>query len=174
MKTTIAIIGTGPVGKALATQLANAGNRVLLYARDVAKASTAANDIKAANPQADLEAIDCSFNACWEADLIMVAIPYAAQAELARYIKEVATQKIVISLANETKAAEELQSLLPHSKIVSVFSKAYGSSLANPIAESAGEPCFIVGNDSGAVAMVSQLVQAIDLRPVVAETLAIF
>ena len=40
---------------------------------------------------ADVEAIDCSVNASWEADIIIVAVPFLAEKEIAKRIKEVAS-----------------------------------------------------------------------------------
>ncbi|MEO6290160.1 MAG: NAD(P)-binding domain-containing protein, partial [Ginsengibacter sp.] len=135
IKQTIIIIGaTGKVGSAIAKSLSKGNYRLLLNGRDNDKTNQLIIEIKKANPAADIEGIDCSFNGCLEADIIISAVPYAAEKDLAKKIKEVANQKIVISIANplnenydgltataDTSAAEEFQKFLPNSKVVKAF-----------------------------------------------------
>src|SRR5215213_5962035 len=130
-KKTIAIIGaTGNMGSALAKSLAKGHYRLLLMAGKMEKLNALSDVIKSAHPQADVEVNGCAREACWEADIIIAATPYDAQKEVAQKIKEVATGKIVISLANplkeiSTSAAEELQMLLPYSKVVKAFNTVF-------------------------------------------------
>src|SRR4051812_18070994 len=130
-KQTIAVIGaTGNMGSAISINLSSGNYRLLLCANDKGKVETLAKDIKSANVTADVEAVDCTVSASWEADVIILAVPYQAEKGIVEKIKEVANQKIVISIANPlnetynglvtapgTSAAEELQKLLPNSKV---------------------------------------------------------
>ena len=83
--------------------------------------------------------LDCSREASWEADIIIPAVGYGAQTEVAARIKDVVIGKIVVSIANPlnetfdgllteptTSAAEELAKLLPHSKIAKAFNTTTG------------------------------------------------
>jgi predicted dinucleotide-binding enzyme len=48
-----------------------------------------------------------------------LAVPYQAEKEIAEKIREVANQKVVISLNNSYNSSQEaLQNLLPNSKVV--------------------------------------------------------
>lgn len=178
-KQTIAIIGLGSMGKGLATALARGTDRVLLFDRKEAEAAMFANQLAQVHPGYDVEAINCSANACWEADIIIPAIPYTAQAEVAGYVKQYANQKVVISIANpmgangadmspETSAAEELQQLLPYSKVVKAFNTTYASLFAQPLVNSKTVDCFIAGNDADAIQTVTDLVETVGFNPVLA------
>src|SRR6478672_12798464 len=100
-KQTIAVIGaTGNMGMAISKSLAKGNYRLLLRANDTEKVGSLINDIKTTNAGADVEAINCPVDACWEADIIIAAVPYGAEKEVAEKIRDVANQKIVISIAN--------------------------------------------------------------------------
>jgi predicted dinucleotide-binding enzyme len=122
-KQTIAVIGaTGNMGSAISKTLSKGNYRLLLGANDQEKLETLVNEIRSLNASADVEGINCPVDASWEADIIIAAVPFQAEKEVAEKIKEVANQKIVISIANPlnetynglvtepgTSAAEELQ-----------------------------------------------------------------
>ncbi len=74
-KSTIAIIGsTGNRGSAIAKSLAKGNNRLLLFGRDEEKIKILESDIHSLNPEANVEAISCSVDASWEADIIILAV----------------------------------------------------------------------------------------------------
>ncbi len=122
-KQTITVIGAaGNMGAAISKSLSKGNYKLLLCADDNGKVQEIINNIKSVNSSADVEVIDCSAQASWEADIIIAAVPFAAEKEVAEKIKEMANQKIVISIANplnetynglvtapHTSAAEELQ-----------------------------------------------------------------
>src|SRR6476661_2147006 len=100
-KQTIAIIGaTGNMGSAIAKAIAKGNNRLLLKGSRQDVLDTLVDDIKANNKGADVQAALCPTEAGWEADIIILAVPYQAEKEIAPKIREVANQKIVISIAN--------------------------------------------------------------------------
>jgi hypothetical protein len=100
-KQTIAVIGaTGSMGTAISKTISKGNYRLLLSSRNFDKTQHLVNDIQSTDALADVEAIDCSVNASWEADIIIVAVPFPAEKEIAEIIKEVANQKIVISISN--------------------------------------------------------------------------
>ncbi|MBD0276864.1 MAG: SDR family NAD(P)-dependent oxidoreductase [Flavisolibacter sp.] len=185
--TTIVIIGaSGNMGSSIAKGLAKGAYRLLLCANDLSKVQTVVNEIKSNHPSADIEAIDCTKNASWEADIIILAVPYAAEKELAQKIKEVANQKIVISIANplneaynglvtpsDSSAAEELQKLLPHSKVVKAFNTTFAADFAQPVIDGKQVDAFIAGNDESAVNTVSELVKTVGFNPIIAGDLSV-
>ncbi|MEO8765350.1 MAG: NAD(P)-binding domain-containing protein, partial [Ginsengibacter sp.] len=144
---TIAIIGaTGKMGSAIAKSLSVSSNRILLFGKDSLKLTSLRHEIKAINPKADIEIIGCPTDACWEADIIIPAVQFSAEREVAEKIKSVATGKIVISITNPvnsthdglltgpaTSAAEELQKLLPHSKVVKAFNTSFAGDFTHPV-----------------------------------------
>lgn len=187
-KQTIAIIGaTGSMGAAIAKSLSKGNYRLLLFAKDKSKLKKLEKEIAAAYPAADVEPVNCSYAASWEADVIIVAVPFAAEKEVADKIREVANQKIVISIANplnetydglvtapDTSAAEELQKLLPHSKVIKAFNTTFTAGFAQPVIDGGKQAdAFIAGNDSDALETVKELVQTAGFNPVVAGDLSV-
>jgi 8-hydroxy-5-deazaflavin:NADPH oxidoreductase len=184
MKTiqTIAIIGaSGNMGSAIAKSLSKGNYRLLLCANDLDKVQAVADEIKSSNPAADVEAIDCTREASWEADIIIAAVPHAAEKEVAERIREVANQKIVISIANplndtydglvtapDTSAAEELQKLLPNSKVIKAFNTTFAADFSTPVIDGKQADAFVAGNDDEALQRVNELVETAGFRPVVA------
>ncbi|MEC3880067.1 NADPH-dependent F420 reductase [Parapedobacter sp. 10938] len=186
-KSTIAIIGsTGNMGSAIAKSLAKGRNRLLLFGRDEAKLDTLKTDIRALNNDAEVETIGCPKDASWEADIVILAVPYAAEAAVAEEIRPYITQKIVISIANpmnqtfdgmvtpaDSSAAQELQKLLPDAQVVKAFNTTYAANFAEPVIAGKPADAFVAGDDEQAVQTVVSLVESMGLHPVVAGGLAV-
>jgi 8-hydroxy-5-deazaflavin:NADPH oxidoreductase len=186
-KQTIAVIGaSGNMGSAISKSLSKGNNRLLLFANGKEKIDALANDIKSSNALADVEALECPTSASWEADVIILAVPYGAEKELAAKIKDVANQKIVISIANplnetynglvtapDTSAAEELQKLLPNSKVVKAFNTTFAADFSTPVIDGKQVDAFIAGNDEEAVNTVFELVKTAGFNPIVAGDLSV-
>ena len=186
-KSTIAIIGsTGTMGSAIAKSLAQGRNRLLLFGRDEEKLDALHRDIRAQHGEADVAAIGCPKDASWEADIVILAVPYAAEAAIAEKIKPYVTQKIVVSIANpmnetfdgmvtpaDSSAAQELQRLLPDAHVVKAFNTTYAANFAEPVIAGKPADAFVAGDDEQAVHMVTELVQDTGLNPVVAGGLAV-
>lgn len=186
-KRTIAIIGaTGNMGSAISKSLSTGNNRLLLFAKDHAKVQALVNEIKNHNNSADTEAYECPANASWEADVIILAVPYQAEKEIAAKIKDVANTKIVISIANplndtytglltspDTSAAEELQKLLPNSKVIKAFNTTLAADFSTPVIDAKQVDALITGNDEDALGTVSELVTTAGFNPIVAGKLPV-
>src|SRR5215213_4819713 len=92
-KQTIAVIGASDkIGAAISKNLSTGNYRILLCSNEQTEVDTVLNEIKNNNPSADVEKIACSTEASWEADIIISAVPYVAEKEVAEHIKEVANQ----------------------------------------------------------------------------------
>ena len=186
-KQTIAVIGaTGNMGSNIAKNLSTGNNRVLLFANDLDKVNAVVSEIKSNNASAEVEAFECPTTAAWEADVIILAVPYPAEKELAEKIKEVANTKIVISIANplnetynglvtapDTSAAEELQNLLPNSKVIKAFNTTFAADFSTPVIDGKQVDAFIAGNDEQALQTVSELVTTAGFNPIVAGDLSV-
>src|SRR6185436_2560737 len=136
---TIAIIGaTGNVGSAIAKCLSVTNNRLLLMANEADHLAQLISEIKLTSSSAEIESASCAKEASWEADIIIVATSSQEGKEIAERIREVAIGKIVISVSqpingylniaaspSNISASEELQALLPHSKVVKTFNTAF-------------------------------------------------
>ena len=186
-KKTIAIIGaSGNMGSAIAKSLAKSQYRLLLFGKEENKLKTILTEIKTANKSADAEVMACAADASWEADIIIAAVPFAAEKELAEKIRQVATGKIVISISNplnetytglvtdsNTSSAEELQKLLPYSKIIKAFNTTFAGDFSQPLIDGKTVDAFIAGNDEEALETVSDVVRSTGFNPIKAGGLTI-
>jgi 8-hydroxy-5-deazaflavin:NADPH oxidoreductase len=186
-KQTIAIIGAaGNMGSAISKSISKGPYRLLLKENKQEELDALVKEIRTKNANADVEAAVCPTEASWEADIIILAVPYQAEKEIAAKIKEVANQKIVISITNplnetynglvtapDTSAAEELQKLLPHSKIVKAFNTSFAADFSNPVIDGKQSDAFIAGNDADALETVSDLVATAGFNPIIAGDLTV-
>ena len=186
-KKTIAIIGaSGSMGSAIAKSLAKGSYRLLLFANHQEKVQEVINEIKKNNPTADVDSMACPFDASWEADIIIPAVNYEVEKEVAQKIKDVATQKIVISISNplnktsdglvtpaNSSAGEELQSYLPDSKVVKAFNTVFANDFLQPVIDEKQADVFIAGNDEESVKTVSELVKDAGFNPFIAGGLSL-
>lgn len=184
---TIAIIGaSGNMGSAIAKSLADSPYRLLLFGKEEEKLRSVFKEMKNVNRSTNAEIIGCAEDASWEADIIIAAVPFAAEKELADRIRKVATGKIVISISNplnesytglvtdsNTSSAEELQKLLPHSKVIKAFNTTFAGDFTQPVIDGKTIDAFIAGNDEEAVETVSDVVRSAGFNPIKAGALAV-
>jgi predicted dinucleotide-binding enzyme len=185
---TIAIVGaTGNMGSAIARSLAKKGGyRLLLMANEPDKLTELKSELERTTPLTEVLALGCAKEATWEADIIIVATPYEAEKEVAEKIREVAIGKIVISISNpinreynnlvtspDTSAAEELQKLLPYSKVVKTFNTTFAADFITPLIDGKTADAFIAGNNGDAVETVSDVVKAAGFNPIIAGDLSV-
>lgn len=186
-KQTIAVIGaSGNMGSAISKSLSKGNYRILLYANEQNKVHALTATIKSDYESSDIEVMECNVQAAWEADIIVLAVPFEAEKEVAEKIKEMANQKIVISIANplnhthdglvtapDTSAAEELQKLLPNSKVVKAFNTTFAADFSTPIIDNKQVDAFLAGNDEEALQTVAELVATAGFNPIIAGDLAV-
>lgn len=172
----IAIIGgTGRMGRALGRHLSKK-NHVIIGSRDPTRAVEAARGIEGATGTSYA-------NAASEADVVVLAIPYASISEAGRLGKELGG-KLVISMVNPTKleggllmpamesgsAAEELARLLPDCRIATAF-----NNLSVVLLEKRTVPMdiLIAADSRGTYEEVAEIVKGIEnLRPLYAGPLS--
>jgi NADPH-dependent F420 reductase len=172
----IAIIGAGNVGGGLAAAAVKAGHDVLVSAADAASAQkTAANSgATAASNNGD---------AVQSADVVVLAVPGSAVAEVVADLGQALTGKVVINAANAltadysdlfttgTSLAETVQQQVPGARVVSALGTIFAGRYANPT--EGGQPldAFLAGDHADAKATVAQLVESLGFRPVDAGSL---
>jgi len=118
-KTAIAIIGAaGERGAAIVKALSKGNFNLLLMEEDGEALKRLTASLRRKKVQVSV--ISCAKDACWEADTVILAVPHDEEIKAAKYVKDVVTQKLVISFAAKGTAQcqEELEKLLPHSKVV--------------------------------------------------------
>jgi len=129
---TIAIIGMGKTGISIASGLSGGNEKVLLSDKNFDTAQSVAEQLQQADRFYDVEAMDCTYTAAWEADIIILTVCANEIKDVANYIREVSTQKVIIVFVDKDeevmenmkapgKCAEELTLLFPHSKIIKAF-----------------------------------------------------
>lgn len=181
-QSTIAILGaTGNMGRAIAKAFAKSNYRLLLIGSAAEKLELLQQEILQANTAANIECMQCAFEGCWEADIIIPAVPYAAERLVAEKIQQVATGKIVISISNPfnenftalktvtgKSAGEELQELLPYAHVVKAFNTVYATDFEQPMIDEQVFDVLVAGNNEDAVHTVASLVSVAGFNPVIA------
>lgn len=159
----VAIIGAGNVGKALATSISNAGHDVTIAARNSENARAVADEIGTSSA-------DTSAAAVVGADLVILAIPYAAGEQVADDIRDGVRGTTIIDVTNpltpdysglattDKSAAEELQLRLPDANVVKAFNTIFASNQANPTRKIDG---YVAADDPKAKQEVISLVESI-------------
>ena len=163
----VAIIGAGNVGRALATSITRAGHDVTIAAKNPEHAKAAADEIGATSA-------DSNASAVVDADVVILAIPYSADQQVADDIRDQVTGKAIIDVSNPikpdfsglatdgTSAAEELQKRLPDASVVKAFNTLFASNQANPTREVDG---FVAADDEKAKQTVISLVESMGFTP---------
>ena len=186
MKATVAIIGaTGKMGRGLAHRLALADYRVLLIGHNEEHLQQLQVEIQMRSLKADTEILSCETEGSWEADIVIPAVAYCHQQKVAERIRDVVTGKIVVNLTNPfnstcdgvwtesgTSAAEELQQMLPHSRVVKAYNTVLAADFYTDKIDQQIPDCFLAGNDDESLDRVSQLVRDTGFNPLIAGKLS--
>lgn len=168
-KQTIIIIGAGEKkGADIAKALSKGNYRLLLNDKESTRLKNVLEDIKGVNASADVEVIDCSFNGCWEADIIILTVPAIEEEAVANKIKNVANQKVVISIANqsgedqtglteaEVTSANILQRILAHSKVLKAIYTVKPMGSATGKMHGAKREMLVFGDDKEALDIIKE------------------
>ena len=168
----VAIIGTGNVGRALGTSLTGAGHQVVFAGRDAAKATEAASAVGASAAGSFVEAAR-------GADVVVLAVPYAAVASVAAEIAPVIAGKVVIDATNPIKpdysglatgdgpsGGEIVAAALPGARVVKAFNTVFASNQGNPAAQGTTLDALYATDDAEARATFASLASSIGFRPV--------
>lgn len=163
----VAIIGAGNAGKALATSITKAGHDVIIAAKSSGSARAAAAEIGSSSA-------DTSAAAVVGADVVILAVPYAAGAQVADDIRDGVNGKTIIDVTNpltpdysrmattDTSAAEELQLRLPDARVVKALNTIFASNQAIPSRDVDG---FVAADDEDAKQQVISLIESIGFSP---------
>jgi predicted dinucleotide-binding enzyme len=169
--TTIAVIGTGNVGNALGSSAVKGGYEVVFastHPEQAAEVAAAAGATSAATPR----------EAAAQADIVVLAVPYAALPAVAAEIAPVVDGKIIIDPSNPLKpdysglalsdssGAEELARLLPSSRVVKAFNTVFAGNTAHPDALGYQLDSLFATDDDAAKDAVCGLSSSIGFRPI--------
>lgn len=167
----ITIIGSGNVGGAVARGAVKAGHTVTVTATDLVEAQALAAEVGGA-------AVGDVAAAARDADIVVLAVPYQAVADVAERLGGDATGKVVIDATNpltpdmsamvatDGSGAEQVQAQLPGARVVKAFNTVFAAHQANPEVDGTVLDGFYAGDDDSAKATVSELLAGIGFRPV--------
>jgi NADPH-dependent F420 reductase len=168
----IAIIGAGNVGSALSASFTRAGHQVVIASRDPEDAgavAAATGSRSAASPAVAAE----------QAEVVVLAIPFASAHEVAAEIRDVVAGKPVVDVTNRmafgpngvetdtsSSNAEEIAAQLPEANVVKAFNTLFASSQSDTILDGVQLDGFVAGDDAAAKGKVIELVESIGLNPI--------
>ena len=173
----IAIIGAGNVGGAVARGVTKAGHAVIVTAADPAQAQSVAQQVGGTAAGGVAEAAR-------GADVIVLAVPYGAVADVAGRLGDAAAGKVVVDATNplnedmtsmvvtERSGAEEVQARLPGARVVKAFNTVFAANQSDATAGGTVLDGFYAGDDETAKQTVRDLLAGIGFRPIDAGPLA--
>ncbi|UOE44202.1 NADPH-dependent F420 reductase [Agromyces larvae] len=146
--TTVSIIGNGNMGSAIGRIVEAGGNTVEFIGRDASQAPTG--------------------------EIVVLAVPYPALAEIVAGRREQLAGKVVVDLTNpvdfatfdslvvpaDGSAAAELAQALPESKVVKAFNTNFAATLASKAVGEAPTTVLIAGDDQAAKDLLADVVRA--------------
>jgi predicted dinucleotide-binding enzyme len=138
----IAILGSGNVGKALASSFTRAGHSVTLTAPNP-------DNARAAATQTGAQAADSNQQAVGALDGKVLIDPADPG-----------------SVLDGTSAAEQIQARVPGARWVKAFNTALASRQADPVVDGVALDGYLAGDDDQAKQTVAELVSSIGFRPV--------
>lgn len=178
----VAVIGgTGELCFGLALRWAKGGAAVVIGSRDAARAEDAVKRVRALVPDATVSGFENS-RAAMEADIVVLAVPFTAQAGILKSIKDTLKGKILVDTTVplaatiggrptrmlsvwEGSAAQQAQGLLPGVTVVSAFHNVSAVVLTD-LTATPDYDILICGDDAAAKERLSGLVRLIPgLRP---------
>ena len=173
----IAIIGSGNVGRALATSAIRSGHTVTV-------SSASGDTAKKLAEETGAKAAASNRAAAEGAELVVLAVPYTAMVDVLDDLGPALAGKIVVDATNPLKAdysglavegtsgAEEIQARLPESRVVKAFNTQFASRQTDPRIAGLSVDGFVAGDDEEAKAVVLGLVNGIGFNPIDAGPLA--
>lgn len=165
IKKTIAVAGvTGRREMVLANKLSTGSYRVLIIAENKDQADKLTEFVDRSVPDNEIEIIQCAREGCWEADIIILAVPDDKKKAIAGKIQDVSTQKIVAGISGVKTACStspgensELEKLFPYSRVINACHITGTSNI------------YITGRDVEAVDIFSDIARFAGFDPTGAE-----
>ena len=168
----IAIIGSGNVGRALATAFTRAGHAVRITAQHPEHAQAAASETGA-------RSVDSNVDAATQSDVVVLAIPFASAEAVAAEIRDAVAGKPVIDASNRMgygadgptidngpSNAERLADWLPEASVVKAFNTLFSTNQVDPTVDGIQLDGFVAADDPDAKATTLALIDSIGLRPI--------
>jgi 8-hydroxy-5-deazaflavin:NADPH oxidoreductase len=175
----ITIIGPGNMGRAIASRALTGGHSVTVVGKTLESAQKAADDVRTSAKQGT-EVSATTLENFEPGDVVVLALWYGTNIEVAKQLGEKLKGKTVVDIANplnstydglatppDSSSAEEVAKAVgSKTKVVKAFNTTYASTLQQ--GQVAGQPLdvFLAGDDQEAKNKVAQFVKDAGLRPV--------
>jgi 8-hydroxy-5-deazaflavin:NADPH oxidoreductase len=171
----IAIVGTGNMARGIASRALAGGHDVTLVGTDRSKAEALAGELGGSARAGDAP----------QGEVVVLAVPYPALADVVDAHRDALAGAVVVDITNPLdfstftplhldagSAAQEVAAAAPDAKVVKAFNTTFAGTLVE--GNVSGQPLdvFIAGDDDGAKATVTQLVEDGGMRAVDAGPLA--
>ncbi len=175
----ITILGTGNMARGIGTRLVAGGNSLTLLSRDPEEGAGLAAELQAAaRTGATVQALP--LGSPLRDDVLILAVPYTAQAEIIKQYYVQLPGKILVNITNPLNAtydglatppgssdAEEVARMAPAgTRVVKAFNTTFARTLVTGQVAGQSLDVFIAGDDATAKATISQLVEAGGLRAI--------
>lgn len=162
----IAVLGFGSVGKQFANIFGNAGHKIIIGLRSV--------------PTQELPYPSVTFKeAAQAADILAIALPFSACADVLPELAEATKGKVVIDSTNplnpdwspkllgqENSASEEISRMLPEAHTVKAFNTIFADVMSEPLKDGQAITAFIAGDNDKAKQKVIALARDIGYAPI--------
>lgn len=163
----VAILGSGTFGKAVAAAVVRAGHRAILSAQHSERAAEAARESGAVAAASNRAAVD-------GADIVILAVPYGATAEIARELGSELTARTLVDATNRFDPqtldggsnAEQIQSALKAAHVVKALNTVVAARLGSPAIDGVALDGYLAGDDAAAKTQVADLLRSLGLHPV--------
>jgi 8-hydroxy-5-deazaflavin:NADPH oxidoreductase len=165
----ITIIGTGNMARGIGTRALAGGHDVTLVGTEPEKAQALAGDLGGSARAGESV----------EGDVVILAVPYAAAADIVRTYGDQLDGKVVVDITNpvdlntfeplqvEGSGAQQIAAAAPGgARVVKAFNTTFAGTLVEGAVSGQPLDVFIAGDDEGAKGTVSQLAESGGLRPV--------
>jgi predicted dinucleotide-binding enzyme len=190
----ITIIGTGNMARGIGTRALAGGNNVTLIGHGPGKAENLASELQSATRGASMRAVSESRSASQggasvqagsasaplEGEIVVLAVPYSAAAEVVKRYGDQLADKVVVDITNPvdfstmspavapgSSGAEEIAKAAPAgARVVKAFNTTFAGTLV--AGQVAGQPLdvLLAGDDAVAKATVRRLVESGGLRAI--------
>ena len=166
--------GTGPEGRGLAYRFALAGHEVVIGSRTPERGADAAKEVAERAGSSSVTGCE-NADAARQAELVVLTVPFAAQADTLPPLRDACQGKVVVSTAvpmlfeggrpsmpvvPEGSAAEQAQALLPGALVVGAFQNLGAAKLWNGD-EPLDQDVVVCGGDDEAKRQVSAVAEQI-------------
>jgi NADPH-dependent F420 reductase len=175
----VTIIGAGNMGRGIGTRLVAGGHSVTFVDANPETAQKTAAEVKA-SVQNKAKVFTASLGEAELGDVVVLAVWYGTNIEIARQLGARLAGKVVVDIANplnasfdglatapDSSSAEDLaKAIASGAKVVKAFNTTYAGTLVS--GQVAGQPLdvFIAGDDEDAKRKVAELVRDGGMRPI--------